>query len=286
MRAVFVSAVSFGVHLLRTALENDAGIVGVVARESGSHSDGADFTHICGHYNIPILTVSSINKRTVKPFIADLSPDLILVMGWSEMIPDDILALPSIATIGSHPTLLPLGRGRAPLPWTILKGLRESGLTFFILDSGVDTGDIVLQRRFDIGLKETATTLYDKIIAFGKEMLLELLSMHEITGWPQGSSHDYWKRRTDRHGRIDWSISSDDIERLVRAMTHPYPGAWTMAGEQKVRILRASTIPNSSSLEDHGSVIMRGKQRLVVQCGIGMLRVTSYTPEGNWRHFE
>jgi methionyl-tRNA formyltransferase len=283
---VFISAVSFGLHLLRTALENGAEIVGVVTRESGHHSDGVNLLDICCQYNIPALSVSTIKEASVESFIYNLSPDLTLVMGWSEMIPDDILAIPRITTIGSHPTLLPHGRGRAPIPWTILKGLKESGLTFFILDSDVDTGDIVLQRRFDIGPKETATTLYDKIIAFGKEMLMEILSMHEFTGRPQDSSHTYWKRRTDRHGRIDWSRSSDEIERLVRATTHPYPGAWTMAGVQKVRILTAKTEPQSTSSSSIGSIFGHGRKGFLVQCGVGMLHVINYEPEGIWRYFE
>ena len=111
--------------------------------------------------------------------IKQIKPELILVMGWSQILKDTIIKIPKKGVIGSHPTELPKYRGRAPIPWSIIKGLKESALTFFYIQEGVDDGDIVDQQKFIISEHDDATSIYNKITNIGKEMILKNLNLIE-----------------------------------------------------------------------------------------------------------
>ncbi len=283
MRILYVSGVDFGLRCLEYLIDSGIMIDGVISyspKKRRFYSDCADFLPLCEAHRIPCLAVDHINDAPSKAFIHDINPDLILVMGWSQIIDDEILAIPKWGVVGSHPTLLPKYRGRASLPWTILKKLKETGLTFFHLTSGTDTGDIVLQRRFDIGSQESATVLYEKITAFGKEMLMELIYKLERGQMPRRSQDEsdfveYWKKRTPKNGRIDWNQTADDIETLVRATSLPYPGAYTMWNGQKMIIWNAFQTQAQESIADPpGTILALSTHGVIVKCGVGELLIT------------
>jgi methionyl-tRNA formyltransferase len=167
--------------------------------------------------------------------------DFIFVVGWSRLVPPELLDLPkgvqgrdrrhgpSWGAIGMHPTLLPEGRGRAPIPWTILKGLAESGVTAFLLESEADSGAIVAQRRYAISPEETASTLFEKAreahYSLGREVA-EQMSRGAVLATPQDEgAATYWERRRPSDGEIRFDQPTEMIERLLRAVAEPYPGA-------------------------------------------------------------
>ena len=173
-----------------------------------------------------------------------IKPDLILVMGWSQLLKSEIIKIPKIGIIGSHPTELPKYRGRAPIPWSIIKGLKESALTFFWIEKGTDTGSILDQRKFKIFDKDDASTIYEKIISIGKDMILNnlvMLQQGKIRKIKQDSSKfiEYWQKRTPEDGLIDWKESIGKIHTLIRATTYPYPGAFTYLKGKKLKIWKA-----------------------------------------------
>ena len=153
MNIIFIGGVKFSRDLLESILENNWSISSVFSYDNSKkkfYSDFASFEEITTRFNVKHFKVDNINDKKNIEIIKEIKPDLILVMGWSQLLKNDILKIPKLGVIGSHPTELPKYRGRAPIPWSILKGLKESALTFFYIDEGTDDGDIIDQRKFKI----------------------------------------------------------------------------------------------------------------------------------------
>jgi methionyl-tRNA formyltransferase len=247
MKIVYVSGVKFGYSLLEEILEHKFEISAVISYSDSKksvYSDFASFDSICNKFNIQNIKVDNINDTENIEILKLLKPDLILVMGWSQLLKKNIIQTSKFGVIGSHPTELPKYRGRAPIPWTIIKELHQSALTFFYIEEGIDDGDIFAQKFFPINSDDDATSLYEKIILLGKKMIIEnlkLLQNNKAKRIKQDQSKfiEYWPKRTPNDGLIDWSKSCKEIHTLIRATTYPYPGAFTFFKNQKIIIWKA-----------------------------------------------
>ena len=248
MKIVYISGVKFGHSLLEEILEYNFEISAVISyceSKKSVYSDFALFDSICNKFNIQNIKVNNINDAENIEILKSLKPDLILIMGWSQLLKKDVIEIPKLGVIGSHPTELPKYRGRAPIPWSIIKELSESALTFFYIQEGIDDGDIFAQEFFSISSNDDATSLYDKITNLGKKMIIEnlkLLQNGESKRIKQVQSKfiEYWPKRTPDDGLIDWSKSCKEIDILIRATTYPYPGAFTFFKNQKIIIWKSS----------------------------------------------
>lgn len=171
--------------------------------------------------------------------------DWLFIIGWSQIAGKEVLEAPKQGCIGMHPTLLPMGRGRAAIPWTIIKGLDKTGVTMFKLDEGVDTGDIIGQVEFEVGSRITATELYEKVNKMHIYLIakywddivngrIELVKQNEAeaTTWPGRKPED---------GQIFSTMTMKEADTLVRAVTHPYPGAFYKYKDKTIRIWKAET---------------------------------------------
>jgi len=248
MKIVYVSGVKFGYSLLYEILEHNFEISAVISYSDSKksiYSDFASFDSICNKFNIQNIKVNNINDAENVEILKSLKPDLILVMGWSQLLKKNIIQTSKFGVIGSHPTELPKYRGRAPIPWSIIKALDESALTFFYIEEGVDDGDIFAQKKFLISPNDDATSIYEKITILGKKMIIEnlkLLQNNKSKRIKQDQSKfiEYWPKRTPNDGLIDWSKSCEEIHTLIRASTNPYPGAFTFFKNQKIIIWKAN----------------------------------------------
>jgi methionyl-tRNA formyltransferase len=191
----------------------------------------------CGKHDIALLKCRHINDHELYSSLDFFELDWLFIIGWSQIAGSQILALPKNGVIGAHPTLLPIGRGRASIPWAIVKGLTETGVTLFKMDEGVDTGPIISQSRVPIDAGETATTLYRKIALMHASLVAETffkLSDETLQILPQDESvATVWPGRKPEDGVIDLDGSVYDAEALVRAVTHPYPGAFFYGNDRK-----------------------------------------------------
>jgi methionyl-tRNA formyltransferase/UDP-4-amino-4-deoxy-L-arabinose formyltransferase/UDP-glucuronic acid dehydrogenase (UDP-4-keto-hexauronic acid decarboxylating) len=170
--------------------------------------------------------------------VRSINPDLICVASWSYIIPPEMLELPTIGTIGFHYSMLPERRGGAPLNWAIIDGLKETGITLFYMDEGIDSGDIIAQRAFSIDENDTVKELLDKIEVIAPDLLAE-----NIGGIENGTANrvrqdeslaTYTTRRRPEDGEIDWSKTEREIYDFVRALAPPYPCAFTTVGNRKL----------------------------------------------------
>ena len=157
--------------------------------------------------------------------------------------------------IGAHPTLLPVGRGRAAIPWTILKGINKTGVSFFKLDEGVDTGDIIHQEIISVDKNENAKTLYEKVnLAHisGISKVIEILDSGKLNLIKQDNAlSTYWPGRETKDGEINLNETIHIAEKLIRATTKPYPGAFVIRGNKKTIIWKARIVDSLSYGENN-----------------------------------
>lgn len=183
---------------------------------------------------------SNINNPHTIQVIREAALDYLFVVGWSQLISPEIFSLVKHPPLGMHPTLLPEGRGRAPIPWTILKGIRRSGVTMFELREEADSGDIIAATEYEVALDETATTLYAKACS-AHVSIIRRIWPDLLTGTLAGHAQDesratHWPQRRPSDGEITEELSLEEIDRLVRATTRPYPGAFVIENNRKLVI--------------------------------------------------
>ena len=279
LKIVFVGGILFSKSLLETILAHNFTVSAIFSYdESKKHStsDYVSFDDIAKKYNIDNFKVKNINDKENVALMQSYQPDLILVMGWSQIIKNDILSIPSIGIIGSHPTQLPKYRGRAPIPWSILKGLKQSALTFFYMDDGIDDGDILDQQEFQISETDDATSVYSKMTLLGEKMIIENLSALKENNAKRNKQNEsqfieYWPKRTPDDGLINWSESANYIDRLIRATTHPYPGAFTFFNKSKLIIWKAEL----SDIQQGEAIISKVENKIIVGTGDGSIILKS-----------
>ncbi len=161
-------------------------------------------------------------------------PDYLLVVGWSRLIGEDILAIPARGAIGMHPSPLPVGRGRAPIPWTIIKGLRETALSVFFLDGGADTGPLIAQYPLAVRARETSASLFARMAVqhqrAGTMLARYLARPGRVASRPQAGRVEVWPKRTPADGEITAEMTCGEVDALVRAQLGPYPRAFAAVG--------------------------------------------------------
>jgi methionyl-tRNA formyltransferase len=283
MKIIFISGVTFGYSILESILEKNWKITAsfsYLPEKKKFYSDYANFKNLTKKYDITHIQVNNINDQENINLIKKINPDLILVMGWSQILKSEILKIPKLGVIGSHPTELPKYRGRAPIPWSILKGLKTSALTFFLMKDGIDDGDILDQQFFQILDSDDATSLYDKITQLGKKMLDEnlcLITSGIINPIKQDSNKfiEYWNKRTPEDGRINWKDTGITIHNLIRASTKPYPGAFTMLQNKKLIIWRSELINNENNTP--GKILDVSKHDFKIGTTQGTILVKEFT---------
>lgn len=191
----------------------------------------------------PLLKIDNINDQIVRDSLISYKIDWLFIIGWSQIANKELLETPRNGCLGMHPTLLPEGRGRAAIPWAILKGLKETGVTLFRLDEGVDTGDIVGFEKIEINDQTTATDLYNEInrlhVALIDKYWSDIIDEKIDFTKQDESLASEWPGRRPEDGEIFNTMTMSEAERLVRAVTHPYPGAFYQGEEHSIRIWSA-----------------------------------------------
>ena len=240
MKIVFIGTVDFSYQALKALIINGFDIVGVITKKkSDFNADFCDLTPLTEKYHIPTLFRKKDNEEEIISFLKEKNPDVIYCFGWSQILPAEILSIPKFGVVGFHPAELPNNRGRHPLIWAIFLGLKRTASTFFIMDEGADTGDIISQEIVTIEESDTAATLYKKItevavkqmIYFSKEFELKAENIKKIK--QDITAGNSWRKRGKIDGQIDFRMSSEAIYNLVRALTHPYVGAHLILSDEK-----------------------------------------------------
>lgn len=253
-RIVFIGAVDFSNHCLLQTINHRGNIVGVITLDpkySSRHSDYIDLSHTAIDFNIPYHSVNNINSNSSIRKLSELNPDYFFIFGWSQLLSIEVLSIPKIGSIGSHPALLPKNRGRHPLIWSLINNEEIGGLTFLYLDSGIDNGDILWQKSFPITESDDAGTLYSRIKTLASQAVPDLLhkmSLEPLIGTRQDEEvATYLRKRSEEDGVIHWELSAEVIHSLVRALTHPYVGAHSYHNGRKITIWKTQIQNNEAT---------------------------------------
>lgn len=276
MRIVLVGAVeSTRVAFETLAADGSCTLAAVVtlpATKSSRHADWVDLHRPASAAGIPVIEAADVNADAVVAAIATCSPDLLVVVGWSQICRPPLLALPSIGPIGYHPASLPENRGRAVIPWTILQRRTETGATLFWMDDGLDSGDILVQHRFAVSSDETARSLYDKHLHALRAMLADALALTGKDMPRRAQDHrlaTYCARRRPDDAHIDWSASADSVWTLIRACGDPYPGAFSFFRGRRLVVWEAELRGPAPYCGLVGQVQALEGGGALVQCGDG-----------------
>lgn len=285
MRVVYVGTVEgsrVGLESLIRAQLPPALVVTLPSTRSGRHSDFADLSATARMADIDVHFTDNINAAETLDAIRAVSPDLCLVIGWSQLCRKEFLSIPRLGAVGFHPAALPRMRGRAVIPWTILIQEKETGSTLFWIDDGVDSGPILLQRKFPVSHTDTSKTLYEQHTRNLAEMLPEAISAvaagRALRMVQDESKATYCAKRTPADGRIDWHEPAESILRLIRAVGPPYPGAITQYRDEELIIYEGEASDDGFMyIGVTGQVQAHRKNGFLVRCGDGRcIEVTAW----------
>jgi methionyl-tRNA formyltransferase len=278
MRTVWVSFDTIGRDCLEAAADVGAEIVGVVTLPGPmdpNRSGQCSFDEAATRLGAVLHATRDVNSEESIAAVRELEPDLVFVVGWSQLVRDPFIALAREGVFGMHPTLLPRHRGRAPIPWTILNGLARTGVTLFeIVEAAPDSGSIVGQVTVDVARDETATTLFARIgqahVELTRELVPQLLA-RTAPRIPQDPTRaSSWPKRAPADGIIDWETRASYLYDWVRAQTRPYPGAFTFLGDEKVIVWGVRPVELADSAPA-GTIVDVAAEGPVVACGEGGL---------------
>jgi methionyl-tRNA formyltransferase len=284
MKVAIAGSVSSTWHTLRALITSGAEITAVVGLDE-SHaprvSDFRSMRELAREAGLPFLAFHRMSDPAVHEFLRAHPPDLLFVVGLSQLAPPSVRALAPGGAIGFHPTPLPKGRGRAPVPWTILLEQPAAANLFFLSDDP-DAGDIIDQRPVEVRPDDYAQDLIDRTNAVLEQMVHDLcpaLRSGRIARRPQNHAEATWYgRRTPEDGRVDWRGSTAEIHRLVRAVSRPYPGAFTDYGAQRLIVWRAQPHERRDHVGTIGQIVRVDPERgLLVQTGDGLIWLTEVT---------
>ena len=236
---------------------------------------------LAGELGIPVRQPERIRRRSASEPVADLAPDVIVVADYGQILPARLLAAPRLGAVNVHASLLPELRGAAPAIWALARGFRRTGVTTMLMDAGLDTGPVLLQRRTDIGASETAGELLARLAPLGAELLIETLAglaAGRVTPRPQDDAAGSFAPRVAKaDAALDWELEAEALVNRVRAFS-PAPVAFTALAEGSgpatlLRIHRAAAERAPPATGDPPGVFrVSGSARaprLAVACGGG-----------------
>lgn len=224
-------------------------------------------------YNV--LQPVQIRDAQFLRLLKEFNPDFLVVVAFGQILPDAVLSIPRHGAINVHGSLLPKFRGPAPIHWAIMRGESVTGVTTMLMDTGVDTGDILLQKQTPITHDDTSATLHDRLSRLGAELLIDTiegLTLGKIFPTAQNRAQaTYAPMLKKENGRIDWQQSAKAIDTLIRAMT-PWPGAYCMYGDQRIKIHKATPL-SGTTISPPGTVVPGFPDELRIATGQGALSV-------------
>jgi methionyl-tRNA formyltransferase len=287
MRIVFIGTGEIGVPTLRALQKSEHELVGVVTQPDKPVGRAQKITAppikaaLAGS-KMSILQPARIKDSQSIEEIRALAPDVIVVMAYGQILPAAVLEISKMACLNLHASLLPRWRGAAPIQAAIAAGDRETGITVMFMDEGLDTGDVLLQRKIDISASETGATLHDRLTQIAPEALLEslrLLAAGNAPRDPQDKTLATYAPKLNREaGRINWNEIAEVIERKIRAY-NPWPGAFTDFKDRKLKIFSASVV----DLRGTSGTILRKDNELIIATADRALSLTEVQLEGKKR---
>jgi methionyl-tRNA formyltransferase len=287
LRIVVFGYHTIGYRCLKELLDRGEEVCAVVTHQDDPHEHVwfESVVELAQASGVPVLSPNTPNTPAIVSHITTLQPDLILSFYYRRLLCQALLAIPRLGAINLHGSLLPQYRGRAPVNWVLVNGETHTGVTLHYMIAQADAGDIIAQRVVPIAFEDTALMLFERVAQAAVELLREtfpLIKAGLAPRTPQDPARaTYFGGRTPDDGQIDWSRSALGLYNLVRAVTTPYPGAFTSFGGKKLYVWSSRLIPDSADEPWlPGTIVGAQYGGCLVATGEGHLLLTQVQVEG------
>lgn len=280
MKVVFMGTPDIAVPCLQKLIDEGHEVAAVVTQPDKPKGRGKKLAmppvkELAVKYDIPVLQPVRARDEEFVKSIKEINPDLIVVIAFGQILGKDLLEIPKYGCINVHVSLLPKYRGAAPINWVIINGEKKTGITTMYMDEGLDTGDIILSKEFDLDRYITAGELHDRMMVEGAEILkdtIDLIEKGEAKRTPQNHDEFSYAPIMDRNlGNIDFTKSAEEIHNLARGV-NPWPGAYTFYNDVKMKIWKTDVL-NEKSSKEPGTVLSVDKNGIKISTGDGILLV-------------
>ncbi len=288
MKIVFLGNHTVGVYTLKALLDcSNVELIGVIAHPIDDE-DGNVYESV---YDFSILNNLNVirsngNSSLTFNFINQLRPDLIWITDFRYIIPESVIQLSLFGAVNIHPSLLPKYRGRAAINWALINGEPEFGLTVHFVDNGVDTGDIIRQISIPIYETDYIEDLLNRSYPLYYSITYEVINMflsNSINRVPQKELYPVFPKRTASDGRINWDFGKKQILNLIKAVSKPYPGAFTFINDCKLYVWKADIV-NDQLIDDvpNGSIVSNCStdQFIKIKCSDGYIKIVESEFDG------
>ena len=236
-------------------------------------------------HGLPVLTPASPNEPAIFERLAALEADVFVSVYYRKILGASLLALPRVAAVNLHGSLLPAYRGRAPLNWVLVNGETRTGVTLHHMTVDADAGDIVAQEPIDILPDDTALTLYGRMVKVGVDLLFEWYPAVRAGTAPRRPQDPTRAtvvgRRRPEDGRVSWTWPASRIANMIRAVTHPYPGAFVGDGDARLYLWEGAATTDTSAACAPGTITDVGAGYVTVATGQGSLRLLRVQSAGD-----
>lgn len=279
-KIVFMGTPEFSVPSLKALGKSGHDIVLVVTQPDRPKGRGRKLVsppvkQTAADLGYPVIQPESVRTEAVLDRIKVLNPDIIVVIAYGHILPKALLNLPRVGAVNIHASILPGYRGPAPIQWAIIKREQETGVTAMMMDTGLDTGDILLSLKTDITSEDTSQSLHDRLSLLGADLLVQVLNKLQtgcITPVPQDHSRaSYAPLLSKKDGRIDWKWSAEKIDAFIRGVS-PWPGAFTFYGKKRLKIYSARPVSKDFDAPP-GAVVKSFPGELRIAAGKGALSI-------------
>lgn len=286
IKVALIGAVNSTLATLKSMLVHQVEIACVLGYKVKPHeivSGYANLEDISVANQIPYKSFWKINSEENVVFLKNYKPDVIFVVGLSQLVSREILDIPTLGVVGFHPTLLPKGRGRAPIAWLILEE-KVGAANFFLMSESVDDGPIFVQEPFKIERDDDAGIIEGKIINAIEEALNKWLPKLKAGNWDPIEQDEYeatyYEKRAPEDGYINWSEDAKKIDRLIKASARPHPGAYTFYNDSMIVINNCQIEKNMKIKGVNGRILrIDENKRALIQCDEGLLWIWELTDD-------
>lgn len=284
MRIVFFGTPSFAVPSLEALIKSGKNIAAVVTQPDKRQGRGhllaqSPVKNVAMNRGIRVLQPLTMKDADFLNTLTDIKPEIITVVAYGKIIPKHILELPKYNCVNVHASLLPKYRGAAPIQWSLINGETVTGITTMLMDEGVDTGEILLQKEIKIETDDTSETLGRRLSELGAGLLLETIdriASNSIVPRPQIGEPSYAPVIKKGDGKIDWSKSAVELFNFVRGM-YPWPVAYCHLNGERIKLIKVKPADGEGK---PGMVERARKDELLIGTGNGLLLIKELQPEG------
>ena len=277
MRVIFMGTPDFSVPVLR-AIAARHEVVAVYSQPPRAAGRGqkprpSPVQRAAEELGLMVRVPERLKSPEDQADFAALGADIAVVVAYGLILPQVVLDAPRLGCLNIHASLLPRWRGAAPIHRAVMAGDAETGVAIMQMEAGLDTGPVLAEARTAIGPEDTTADLHDRLAGMGANLIVDVLERLPLAAVPQAAEGVTYAAKIDKaEARIDWSRPAAEVDLLIRGLS-PFPGAWCLIGEERVKLLRSRLIPGSGA---PGEVLSGFR----VACGQGAIEVLEAQREG------